>query len=437
MSEKTPVTPTGGLQGDDQDELPKVTGRQVPMRTITIVVLFAAAVIVGLGAWLMSDGGPTLLEASQKSAAGPPDVIWDKTFGEKHLDAARDIAVINKNQFVIAARTRSKSEQANEAVWLLRINGRGVLQSERSFGGDKQQWVTGVGKMPDGGLVLVGASGKKRAIQAAAWVARTNSSGKVLWQRTFGGTKADGATGVVVLADGGLAIAGSISSKGSGNFDGWLIRLDRNGQLLWDRTFGGSQEDTFFAISATKDGGFAMVGSTVAAGEGGGDGWLVRVNGKGEEQWSKTFGGENYDVLNSIVTTPEGEFIVAGHTRSKGPPGGGAWLLKIGAKGKVVWERVMAGPGMSLANKVIALDDGGIVMVGLSRPSENSGDENAWMGRYDAGGKRLWLKSFGGEGDDNLLSVAFLRDGGFLGAGFTTTKGKGKGDVWLIRLGYK
>lgn len=419
------------------EEPPKITGRQVPMRAITIAALGIAAVIVGLGIWLLSDGGPSLKEAAMKSATTAPDIVWEKNFGGKRIDAARDIAILDRNEFVVAARSRSQNERGDEKIWLLNINGRGDLRWQRSYGGAEHQWVTGVERMPDGGMVLVGASGNKRAIQAAAWIIRTDNQGKVIWQRRFGGAKADGATGVVVLPDGGLAVSGSISSKGKGDYDGWLIRLDRRGRLLWDRTYGGSYEDTIFAITAMPDGGFTLAGSTVSDGAGGGDGWLVRIDGDGAELWNKTFGGTDYDVLNSVVTTVDGGLVAAGHTRSKGPAGGGAWLLKLNAKGELAWERVMGGPGMSLANKVIALDDGGIVMVGLAKPSDNKGGEDAWIVRYDGAGTQRWLKTFPGAGDDNLLSIVMLRDGGFMAAGFTDSKGSGKGDVWLMRLGYK
>lgn len=421
----------------DDEEEPKVTGRQVPMRAITIAALGVAAVIVGAGVWLMTDAGPDMREVAARSAARAPDIVWQRTYGGKRIDAARDIAVLGRNKFAVVARSRSQNAQGDEDIWLLRLNGRGDVKWERAYGGSAQQWVTGIGRMPDGGLVLVGASGKKRAIQAAAWIIRTDSKGKVVWQRRFGGDKADGATGVVVLPDGGIAVSGSISSRGRGDYDGWLIRLDRRGKLIWDRTFGGSEEDTLFAVVATGDGGFALAGSTVSTGAGGGDGWLLKVSATGNQLWSRTFGGEEYDVLNSLARTQDGGFVAAGHTRSQGPPGGGAWLLKLDGSGKMVWQRVLGGPGMSLANKVIALDDGGIVMVGLSRPAENDGREDAWMARYAANGSQQWIKSFAGSGDDNLLAVAPLVDGGFLGAGFTNSSGKGDGDVWILRFGYK
>lgn len=429
--------PSLHLSETDLEEPPKVTGRTVPMRAITIAAVGMAAVIIGVGAWLVADSGPSLEEAARKSANAPPQLVWERTYGGSRIDAARDIARLGDNEFAVVARSRSQSERGDERIWLLNVNGRGDLLWQKTYGGAEHQWVTGVGRMPDGGLVLVGASGKKRAIQAAAWIVRTDREGKVVWQRRFGGAKADGATGVVVLADGGLAVSGSISSRGKGDFDGWLIRLDSRGKLLWDRTYGGPYEDTIFSITAMPDGGFTMAGSTVSAGEGGGDGWLVRIDGNGAELWNKTFGGNDYDVLNSVVTAIDGTLIAAGHTRSQGPPGGGAWLLKLNDKGDLVWQRVLGGPGMSLANRVIALDDGGIVMVGLSKPSERKTGEEAWIARYDADGSQRWLKPFTGSRDENLLSILMLRDGGFLAAGFTNSKGKGRGDVWLMRLGYK
>jgi hypothetical protein len=155
--------------------------------------------------------------------------------------------------------------------------------------------------------------------------------------------------------------------------------------------------------------------------------------------WEKRVGGAGYDVFNAVALPRNGGVVVTGTTRSEGPGGGAAWVMRLDDAGKPVWERLLAPVKGASANSAIALADGGLLVLGGSviEPGLGTVREQAWVARLDAAGKVLWTRVLGGAGDDNLFSGIALSDGGFVVAGFTNSKGAGEGDVWVVRLGYK
>ena len=166
---------------------------------------------------------------------------------------------------------------------------------------------------------------------------------------------------------------------------------------------------------------------------------MLRVDAKGEMVWEKRFGGTGYDVFNAVTRHGQNGFVAAGTTRSKGPAGGAAWVMRLDDKGEPVWERLLTPVKGASANSVLALADGGLLVTGGSIVEPGLGKENekAWIARLGPDGAVLWTKIFEGTGDQNLYSGMSLPDGGFAVAGFSTSKGAGEGDIWVIRLGYK
>ena len=148
---------------------------------------------------------------------------------------------------------------------------------ERTFGGAGDDFSGSVVELADGGLVVAGSTDSKGAGGHDAWVLRLDGAGRILWERTFGGTGDDFSRSIVELADGGFVVAGSTDSKGAGDRDVWLLRLDGAGSLLWDRTFDSTGNDGAGPVVAVGDGGFAFASSTEAAGER--DIWVVRLAG--------------------------------------------------------------------------------------------------------------------------------------------------------------
>ena len=142
-----------------------------------------------------------------------------------------------------------------------------------------------------------------------------SSFGVGVWDKTFGGSSDDSANAIVQTTDGGYAVAGYTNSKGAGGYDMWVIKLDASGNKTWDKTFGGSSYDSANSIVQTTDGGYVVAGYTKSKGAGGSDMWVVKLDASGNKTWDKTFGGSSYDSANSIVQTADGGYAVAGYTK--------------------------------------------------------------------------------------------------------------------------
>lgn len=411
--------------------------RGIGRRNLVAGGLIVGAVAVG---WSLSrgeggkpdiPGAASWKDAAARSASGPPTVIWEKTYGGPKIDAARAILRLPDGGFVIAARTRSRGAGKDD-VWLLRLDANGKQLWDKTFGHDGKDWATALAAMRDGGFALAGSMERGTPSHIAARLFRTDAKGGLLWQKTIGGIKLDGLTTVRELPGGGLMAAGSISSKGAGRYDAWLLLLDAKGDIQAEKYYGGKAEDSAFAAVVLKDG-FALAGFTNSKGNGAGDMWLVRLDRDGKLLWDKTYGGDKYDAANVLLAVKGGGFLMAGHSASGAKPS--PWVVRVDESGKTLWTQRIPMKAEGWANAGAELADGGFVFAGLTKAS-GDGDENAWIARLDSAGKVLWVKTVAHDKDDNFLSLALLPDGGFMAAGFTNSKGAGDGDVWLVRFGY-
>ena len=377
------------------------------------------------------------ISAAEKSKTAPPAIVWDRAYGGARIDAARRILPWGKDGFAIAGRTRSKG-QGGDDVWLVFLDADGKETGERLVGSPDFDWLTSMIATRDGGLVLTGSRSDKEITRSSGWVVRLDAKADELWRREFDAGDAKGTTGLTAideLPDGGFIAAGSTTVKSAGQYDGWLLRLDKDGKLVWQKTVGGAEEDALFSVAALPDGGAIATGAHGADGQG----WVLRVDGKGETVWEKRYGGTGYDVFNAIARHGQGGFVAVGTTRSKGPAGGAAWVMRLDEKGEPVWERLLTPVKGATANSVLMLADGGLLVIGGSivEPGLGHATEKAWLARLGADGAVLWTKVFDAAGDENLFSAVALPDGGFAVAGFSAAKGAGEGDIWVLRLGYK
>jgi len=236
------------------------------------------------------------------------NLLWDKTYGGAGGDVAWSVVAL-KDGFAVAGFT-SSTVDGNYDFWLVRTDAAGEPLFTVNFGGADNDFCSGVVATKDG-FVLIGSTKSKGAGGEDAWLVKTDTSGNLLWDKTYGGAKSDGAFSAVVLAD-GLAVLGATSSKGAGATDFWLIRTDNVGNILWDRTYGGKNNELAdgFSLAALGDG-FAMAGRTASKGSGGNDFWLVRTDLFGNALWDKTYGGAGDDQTRALAALADG-FVVAG-----------------------------------------------------------------------------------------------------------------------------
>ena len=154
-----------------------------------------------------------------------------------------------------------------------------------------------------------------------------------MWNQTYGGASFDGAYALVETSDGGFALTGSTDSFGAGNADFWLVKTDASGNMEWNQTYGGAENDGAYALVETSDGGFALTGFTDSFGAGDVDFWLVKTDGSGNVEWNQTYGGASFDGAYALVETSDGGFALTGETDSFGAGDTDFWLVKTDENG--------------------------------------------------------------------------------------------------------
>lgn len=303
----------------------------------------------------------------------------------------------------------------------------------RTYGGSKNDQAAHAISVRGGGYLMVGRTFSKGAGSSDGWAVRLDEEGKVLWERTYGGTGLDALTTVIEASRKGYYVAGVTNSKGQGGVDGWVLRLDEKGEILWEQTLGGKLNDAIAASALMADGSVLLAGYTRSQGAGKRDAWFVKVGEDGKVVWNRAVGGKDRDEMAYITPIPGGGFAAAGITKSFGAGNADAWVILLDAQGQHVWDRKIGDAAWNAAQFISPMPGGGFIAAGNTR-SKTSGKSDVWVFRLDPQGKLLWEKSRGGADIDYATSVHALRKGGVLVGGVTRSKGEGGYDAWLIAL---
>ena len=207
----------------------------------------------------------------------------------------------------------------------------------------------------------------------------------ITWDRTYGGSGDDGALSLIQTTDGGYAVAGKTYSKGAGEKDFWVIKLDHQGNMIWDGTYGGRDGDWPYSLIQTTDGGYAVAGLTCSKGAGEEDFWGIKLDNKGNKVWDRTYGGKGIDWAASLIQTADGGYAVAGYTSSKGAGGGDFWVIKLDSQGNMVWDRTYGGSDNEVAYSLIQTTDSGYAVAGSTK-SKGAGSNDFWVIKLDVQG---------------------------------------------------
>jgi predicted secreted protein len=301
----------------------------------------------------------------------------------------------------------------------------------QTYGGIDRDWAYAVVQTTDGGYALAGLTGVN-APTYNFWLVKTDASGNMIWNETYGGALNDYAHALVQTSDGGYAIAGATSSFGAGGYDFWLVKVDANGDMQWNQTYGGTNDERAYALVQTSDGGYALAGETYSFGAGSYDLWLVKADALGDMQWNQTYGGTDWDELSALVETGDGGYALVGNTLSFGAGDQDAWLVKTDAFGIMQWNQTYGGMYGEWADALVQTGDGGYALAGGTY-SFGVGSADFWLVKTDANGNVQWNMTYGGTEYDDAMALVKTDDGGYALAGWTWSFGAGKYDSWLVK----
>jgi hypothetical protein len=341
----------------------------------------------------------------------------------------------NDGGYMMVGSTCSYGAGASD-VWLIKVDAHGNMVWNKTFGGPFTDYGCNVVTASDGGYVLVGytcfdnASGIYEAPDAL--LIKVDADGNMLWNQTYGKAQdADYALTVAVTTDGGYVLAGAKYPNVTGTEEGWVVKVDVNGNLQWEKTFPKESGNSFFwSVVTASDGGYALAGQTPV--EGNDDAWIVKIDANGNEQWSKTYGGQNSDLGWWIIRSPDGGYAVSGSTASYGAGKTDFWLLKLDENCDKQWSQTYGGPDEDIGYVITATPDGGYAIVGSTLSYGTAGSADFWLIKTDKNGKLLWNQTCGGPDYDQGQCLSVTTDGTYAIAGVTASYGAGASDGWLI-----
>ncbi|MFT5257456.1 MAG: hypothetical protein ACI9JT_000212 [Polaribacter sp.] len=329
---------------------------------------------------------------------------WQKTYGGSEDDSASAIIQTLGGGFVVLGTSKSSdlevsANAGSQDFWLLKLSSNGNLLWEKSFGFLGADYGTALLETKDGGFLITGVldvsasngqgNAKSAEIQHAGgdyWAIKTDQAGNLEWSRFFGGSFTEVPLGIIETDDNNFILVGSSDSNdfnisnSKGSYDFWITKLAPNGNLIWEKSFGGTQIDEAKAITNTNDGNFLIVGDTrskdkdVSVNNGAADVWILKISTEGNLIWEKTIGGSNFDVARAVYRTQDNGFLIAGSSRSldngfenKGQ--NDALILKIDDSGNLLWQKTFGGSEIDFLYGVVELNNTAIVAVGESSSS--------------------------------------------------------------------
>lgn len=418
----------------------------------------------------------------------PPISTWNQTYGGKSFERLTSVVKTGDGGYLLGGHSLSRhggdkrqDTQGRYDFWLVKTDATGAKLWDKRYGGNDDDFLNQIIPTADGGYLLAGSSksgvsGDKTTTSRGSqdfWIVKVDVSGNKLWDQTYGGSGFEDLIQVVQLSTGEYVLAGvsdsDISGEKSqhrrGSRDFWLVKVSTTGVKLWDKRYGGSKAEELTSLLMTSDGGFVLGGSSLSgksgdkssAGKGGKDYWIVRTDDQGNQLWDKSYGGNGEDQLTTLATTTDGALLLAGHS-SSGMSGNKSsatrgssdyWVVKTDATGAKLWDKTYGGNGEEELSSLISTHDNGWLLGGSSfsnqsgEKSQNSkGSSDYWVVKTNEEGEQAWDQTYGGAGEERLRYLLQTEDQGYLLAGFSfsgqsgdkSQERQGRSDYWLVKI---
>lgn len=339
-----------------------------------------------------------------------------------------------------------------------------AVVSEWRYGGSHEDWGYALTVDPDGTAVMAGMSYSEdgdisfQKGNGDLWIIAVHPDGTKRWERSYGGSNSEYALSIKSVSYGGYIVSGTTGSEDgdisgyNGDGDGWVLRLDANGEILWSLAIGGSDRDELGDIVENKDGTFTAVGYTfsndgdISEQRGEGDAWVVRISAAGKLMSSMTYGGYFTDTASSVLQAEDGNLIIVGTTHSSrvsptGPGEGDVWVFSLTPEGTLIWSKTYGGSNGD-AGHVICEKDGKYYVAAVTNSidgdvKQSHGASDIWILCLDKNGDLLFEKTYGGSFSDNAWDIKPMGDGLII-VGETNsvdgdiTKNHGPPDTWVL-----
>ncbi|KIC90831.1 hypothetical protein HY58_07215 [Flavihumibacter sp. ZG627] len=398
----------------------------------------------------------TVMISVANGYAQAPALEWLRCYGSNYGDEPRDLQATRDGGYIVIGSVGNSSNdvsvhfgEGSPDIWVLKINASGVIEWEISLGDQQYQFAAGVVETPDGGFVVGGSTYSSSNCllgdnSSNIILVKLSSKGEWLWEKEYGGAGNEYLSELDLSAEGGFLLTGHSTSsdgdltKNNGAEDFWIVKTDANGNIIWQKSFGGSRTDQGVSAAVAPAGGYYVVGSSESTdfdfglNYGDSDFLLLHLSEAGELLWQKKYGGSNHDFAWAVCASPGGA-VIAGMTNSRdgdltrsgrAPTDIDIWVVKVDGSGNLLWQKNYGGPMDEFAFDMAPAIDGGFLLCGTTESMDSAapctlGNNDIWVIKIDGLGEMEWQKALGGEGNDNGSAIVENKDGTVLVAGLT------------------
>ena len=409
------------------------------------------------------------------------NLIDVKSFGGSDEEVAREIIELQDGGFGIVGSTKSTDGDFSNRMdsdwdlFLIKIDEQGEVTWKKTYGGSADDFGFSLVESPEGGFVLIGYSNSQDGDVPTTkgyhdnWIIRVDAAGAVVWKKSFGYSGHDHAYNVIPTLDGGYFFNGFLdvtASNGEGNSgkpskakrhgvgEFWCHKIDANGNIQWQRYFGGTNNDRSYDAIQTREGNFLIVGTTesndvdIKNPKGSYDVWVVMVSPFGDMIWENSYGGSLVDEASGVIEDSYGNYRIIGNTHSEDMDvidsrgSSDVWQIIIDKSGRLIGSYNFGGSEFDRGTSITKGPLGSTFITGYSRSLDgdmyiNKGENDIFLIYMPDDGSELKTMILGGEGQDFAYDVLVRRDGGVMLVGQTFSKNppfdqnKGKSDILL------
>ena len=411
-----------------------------------------------------------------------PGILWKKCMGGSADEQPRAMQPTSDNGYILAGSSRSNDGNVSGNhggldCWIVKVSDTGRIQWQKSLGGSGDEEANAILATPDSGYIIAGYSTSNdgnvtghhgTSANADYWVAKLDSNGNMQWQKSYGGSGNDVAQSIYPTNDGGYMVAGSSNSVDGdvtgnhGASDYWLVKISGVGAIEWQRSYGGNNDDVAYAVQQTSDEGYIVAGYTssdtgdITSTHGDFDYWVVKLTPSGNILWQKTYGGSSMDVATCLQQTTDKGYLIGGNSYSEDGDVTGhhpgvtyqqdGWVVKTDDTGGIVWEKSLGGSSDDGINSITWMpgDNFLIAATTMSPDGDVSGhidSLDSWVLQISSTGSIVSQKCLGGSNADEAFAIFPTADAGFVVLNGTESTDSevhgnhGGNDYWLVKLG--
>ncbi len=342
------------------------------------------------------------------------DWLWHKIYGGTEYDEANALVKTSEGDFVLAGYTQSFGLGRFGDAYLVKVDSLGDTLWTRRYGDEGIDVFADMLLDDDGSTISIGLTDTPESWENI-FVIKTASNGDLIWNKNYGGEQKDVALAITKTSDNGYLLTGVTKSFSVGEEDLFILKTNADGDSLWFKTYGTMGNDGGHGISAVSTGGYIIAGiydwSTL---------WLLRIDEQGDTLWTKQFGGIDYDEGNSVVETNDGGFIICGSTASEGAGGLDAYVIKTDSAGNIQWKKTYGGFSYDEGREILQKQDGGYIILANTDEGIN-GEFSYYVINTDETGDTLWTRKYGTSGGstDRAFGLLDLKNGNYAIAGTT------------------